>query len=243
MDEKLDINKIASDYNDMEKIWDINDKWHYQTYRTIERFIIKSVKKYHISKSSAIINLGSGGNPYCFDEANMLHVDIAKNNIVTKNKFLISNIEKIDVRDATYSCCLCVGSVINYCDAALAIKETKRILKDKSYLFLEFESSRSFEFIKTKNYNKMTTMINTFYCENTIKIWAYSEDYISQLLKINGFKIIALKRFHIISPLIYRLKSNSNFASKYFLMDTIFRYVPFFRKHSSNIILLAQKTG
>jgi hypothetical protein len=241
MSEKSDIDKIATYYNGVTKIWNTNDKWHYKTFLTINQFIGNCISKYKIPKSSTTINLGSGGNPYCFDEENMLHIDIATNHIVTKNKFLISNIEKIDVPNSLYDCCLCVGSVINYCSAALSIKEMERVMKNKSYLFLEFENSRSFEFFGTKDYHKSAVKINTFYRNNIANIWVYSEDYILQFLKINGFKIILIKRFHILSPLIYRLTKNSNFASNFLWLDNLIRYIPFIGKHSSNIILLAQK--
>lgn len=42
---------------------------------------------------------------------------------------------------------LCVGSVLNYCDAIAAISEFNRVLKYNGHLILEYESSWGFEYI------------------------------------------------------------------------------------------------
>jgi hypothetical protein len=239
--DKIDLKKVKIKYLSRNEIWPKNDKWHYYSYKVIEDFVYKNVTKLKIPIDINIINLGSGGNPYCFEEKNMLHVDIIGKNIDNKPHSLISNIEKINIPDNSYHCCLCVGSVINYTDLLRSIKEIDRILIKGGYLFLEFENSKSYEFYNTKDYNKSATIVKTFYQGETEKIWVYSESFIKQILGDYNFKILNLKRFHIISPLIYRLNKNSIKASRYIKLDKLASYIPIISKNASNVILIAQK--
>lgn len=241
--ESLDLQNIKTRYTERDDIWIKRDKWHYYTYKTIGTFIDNNVMKLKISKDIDIINLGSGGNPYCFEERNMLHVDITGKNIINKPRSLISNIEKIDVPNDSYHCCLCVGSVINYTDAFRSIKEIDRILKYGGYLFLEFENSKSFEFYKTNDYNKSAAIVETFYQGEKERLWVYSESFIKRVLKDYKFNILAMKRFHIVSPLIYRMNKNSIKASSFSKLDKILSYIPIISKNASNVILVAQKVS
>lgn len=238
----LDLQNVKTKYTERDDIWIKRDKWHYYSYETIGAFINKNVKKLKISNDIDIINLGSGGNPYCFEERNMLHVDIIGKNIINKPRSLISNIERIDVPNDSYHCCLCVGSVINYTDALRSIKEIDRILKHGGYLFLEFENSKSFEFYGTNDYNKSATIVETFYQGEKERLWVYSESFIKRVLKDYKFNILAIKRFHIVSPLIYKINKNSIKASRFSKLDNIVSYIPIISKNASNVILIAQKT-
>jgi hypothetical protein len=238
----IDLQNVKKEYLKKNDIWPQRDKWHYYSYKTIGAFIYKNVMKLKIPIDIDIINLGSGGNPYCFEEKNMLHVDIVGKNIINKQRSLISNIEKIDVSNNSYHCCLCVGSVINYTDALRSIKEIARILKDGGYLFLEFENSKSFEFYNTNDYNKSATIVETFYQGEKEKLWVYSESFVKQILNDYKFNILDIRRFHIVSPLIYRLNKNSIKASRFSKLDNFVSHIPIISKNASNVILIAQKT-
>ncbi len=50
---------------------------------------------------------------------------------------------------------LCVGSVLNYCDALTALSELSRVLKPNGNLILEYESSWGFEYLHKSCYKKM----------------------------------------------------------------------------------------
>ena len=172
MDE-IDINNIIEKYKKQDEIWAKTDSWHLYTHSYIKSFINKNANKHRIPDDIKVINLGSGGNPYCFAEENMLHVDIIDKNIISKPHYLISNVESINVFSNSYDCCLCVGSVINYSDAMRTLKEINRVLKDRGFLFLEFENSRSLEFYLTKTYNKKVAIAETFYQDSKEKLWVY----------------------------------------------------------------------
>lgn len=235
--DKIDLDEIIAHYEVMESIWPKADKWHYYTYQTIDTFIKTQIKKIKISKNAKVINLGSGGNSYCFDENNMLHVDITDVKIKDKPHFLISNIEHLEESNSSYDIGLCVGSVINYADALLTIQELSRIIKSGGFLFLEFENSNSFEFVCTEAFGKKASIVTTFYQDREEKIWVYSEKYIRNLLEISGFNIINKRRFHTITPLIYRITQNAQKAARFYWSDKLFHWLPF----SSNIILVARK--
>lgn len=57
----LDLQNVKTKYTERDDIWIKKDKWHYYSYKTIEAFINKNVKKLKISNDIDIINLGSGG--------------------------------------------------------------------------------------------------------------------------------------------------------------------------------------
>lgn len=237
----IDIQDIKKKYEDRLDIWLETDPWHYYTYTAIATFIDDQINRFNISSSIDVINIGSGGNPYSFEEQNMLHVDIVSKNIKNKPHSLIANVEKIDVPDNSFDCCLCVGSVINYADALLSIKEITRILKPGGYCFLEFENSKSFEFYGTKDYNQSATVVETFYQGEKEKLWVYSESYIKQMLNSFQCKILKTKRLHIISPLVYRISKDSKRSAHFYKIDKLMSFIPRISHNASNIIILAQK--
>ncbi len=237
--EKIDINAVKSAYDIKKEIWPITDKWHYYTYQRISSFL----KKYcfpivKLQNDTCIINLGSGGNPYCFPEDNMLHVDITDKQIKNKPKYLVGNVEHLEVQNNSYDIGLCVGSVINYADAFSVIKELSRVVKKNGWICLEFENSKSFEFYGTPSYNANACIISTFYQGENEKVWIYSEKFIMDILKQYHFKIIRKKRFHILSPLAYRMLKNSDKATNLCYFDQLLQFLPY----SSNVILLAKKS-
>lgn len=246
MDEKneyLCINEISKKYNDIQEIWSKNDIWHYITRNKIDLLIekYKYIIRYNFCWS--IVNIGSGGNPYSFPENNMLHIDIAADKIKSKKYFLCARIEELSkcVGNSSYDICLCVGSVLNYSnDVFLSIQNIASVLKNNSYLILEFESSCSFEYLFTKNYNKKAVIVKTFYNNKEEKLWVYSEKYIIDILNKFGFNILKINRFHIISSLLYRITKNSYISSKFSIFDFVFSFIPFFSKRSSNIMVLAR---
>lgn len=237
MDKILNLDEVIEHYKSTDSIWPQTDRWHYYTYQAIDIFIKKQVKKQKLSHVAKVINLGSGGNPYCFNDGNMLHVDITDVKIKNKPHFLVSNIEELKEVNSSYDIGLCVGSVINYTDALLTIRELSRVVKRGGLIFLEFEKSDSFEFIGAGVFCKKASIVDTFYQGRDEKIWVYSEKYICNLLHMHDFKIIKKQRFHILTPLIYRFTKDSQKAAKFCRTDKLFHWLPL----SSNAILIAQK--
>jgi SAM-dependent methyltransferase len=237
---RIDLEKVRAEYDEIAAIWDDHDRWHKYTQYFIKQFIDDFWRRRIEGKEYTILNAGSGGNDYGL-KGSQVHVDIAASRLRNTPNSLVSSIEEIPLDDNQFDLCLCVGSVINYCDAVKAVQEFGRLLKAKGLLMLEFENSRSFEFLLEPSFGQSAYIVETFYQNRVEEIWVFSETYVKSLLEVNGFKIIALKRFHIISPLVYRLTKNPNFSSAFAVLDGFARFVPCLRRFSSNIILVCER--
>lgn len=240
MSEKLDYQKIADKYNKIETIWDKKDQWHWNTFQMIIEFISKHTDSW-AERKYTILNAGSGGNSYELPLESMVHMDIANKKIANIPNSIVASIEDIPFADRSFDTILCVGSVINYCDPIRSIQEFSRTLKVGGQLILEFENSKTLELLASKDYNKNAVLVDTFY-KGEETIWFYSEKFILEVLKENNLVLQAKDSCHILSPFVYRLTNKANFAAYFAKLDCFLKHLPFFRKVSSNIILLAQKS-
>lgn len=238
---ELNKEEIKEKYNDIKDIWSEKDHWHSYTNFNINSYINKVFKKYSFLPTILILNAGSGGSTYGIASDNIIHLDIAKNKIQQFPNFIVSSIEKIPIEDNFFDMCICVGSVINYCNVINAINEIIRVIKPGGYLILEFEKTKSLELIFTSDYNRCAKIVNTFYNGGKERIWMYSEGFVFDLIRMNNCRISNIYRFHIFSPLIYKLCKSENFASRFVCLDKVLRKVPLLNKFSSNIILTSQK--
>lgn len=234
------INKeeVAKHYNDLDSIWNQEDGWHWYVYLKIKDFIKNNAV---INKNSKILNAGSGGTTYNISDKNTIHLDIAEKKISKYSNYIVGSVDKIPIENEKFDIILCVGSVINYADPMATIKEFSRLSKKDTCLILEFENSKTLELLFSKNYNKKVVLIDTFYNKKKEKIWFFSEDYILEILNEYSFSLQSFERFHILSPFIYLIFKNENFAAKFSFMDKILKCLPLIRKNSSNVILMAKK--
>jgi SAM-dependent methyltransferase len=232
--------EIAKRYNLREEIWSKKDKWHWITFKIISHFISKIYPSLTPSPK-AVLNAGSAGNNYCISPELVTHIDLAQTKLENCENAIIGSIENIPKSEETFDLIVCVGSVINYCDPVKAIGEFNRVSRSKAKLILEFENSKTLELIGKRTYGKKTVLTDTFYGNQTERLWYHSESFIREILEENGYEILACKRFHIFSPLLYRLTKKINVSVLFSKVDAIFRLIPFLRKNSSNVILVAQK--
>ena len=239
-DRKINSEDVKKLYDNMSEIWPADDMWYLYTYKKIDLFLKKYVTRIKLKEDSQILNAGSGGNTYNVN-GNHLHIDITDKHIKENQKFIKASIENIPIECNIFDLCICVGSVINYCDAFKAISEISRTLKVGGYLILEYDQSKNFEYYGTKTYNSNIDIVKTFNSGYEDKIWVYSEKYIKKILKHYNFKILNTQYFHCLSSLIYKVKKNEQFAAKFTYFDNITNFIPFLRKISNNIILIAQK--
>ncbi|WPP39743.1 methyltransferase domain-containing protein [Paenibacillus hunanensis] len=233
--DNLDVKKFYESQND---IWPVGDLWHEYTKIQIEIYLNK--KKQLFLDNPSTLNAGSGGNTYNLD-IKMHHSDIIEKHIKNCEDYTVCSIEKTPFKNEAFGSIICVGSVINYCDALKAISEMSRITKHKGYLVLEFESSWSMEFYKSTSHKKSACVIKTKYFNEDHILTVYSIEYIKKLLKMNNFKLVDSSRFHIISSYAYFKTKSENDSAKFCYLDVFFRKIPFFSKRSHNIILLCQK--
>lgn len=223
----------------MSDIWPASDLWYTYTHQQVIQYIDSFQKKYPIYPYSKVVNIGSAGNEY-----NLLgthyHVDIAEERIKHCARYFVGSAEKLPYPNEFFDTGLCVGSVINYCDPMQVFAEISRVLKHGSVFVLDFEQSRSYQFIG-KSYNTNAEIIKSFNSGKEDLIWVFSENHIRALCKLYGLDIIDMYYFHLLTPLIYRICKNEQFAARFYFMDRILRKFPVIRKVSCNIILTIYK--
>ena len=150
--------EIATFYNKVEEIWPSNEPWYKYTKAQIEKFVHKNAFKYH----DYVLNAGSGGYDYNLN-CKMHHVDIAAEKINQLPLYTVASLEKLPFATNTFDGILCVGSVINYCDAVAAIVEMARVLKHGGSLLLEYENSFAYEYRSKLCYKADAQIIKSVY--------------------------------------------------------------------------------
>lgn len=240
---KIDIDKVAKKYNSIKEIWNEDDKWHLITKQNISKFIHSSFNSLINSQNFKILNAGSAGYSYGLNESNILHVDIADKHISQLSNSVVANIENLPLPENEFDLIICVGSVLNYCEPIKVINQFSKVLKQEGHIILEFESSRTFELIFKKGFNKSAVFVETFFDANDGKerLWYFSENYINQLLKKNNYKALRRSTFHILSPLIYRLTKDVTFSASFSNLDRFCKYIPVINRFCSNSIYLFKR--
>lgn len=233
---KFKIEDIKKYYDEAPEIWPDSDKWHKKTKETILDYL----SKIKWCNDSYVLNAGSGGSdyglPYIFH-----HVDISSNHMESIPLFTCANIEHLPFDDQTFDNCICVGSVLNYCDAVAALSELSRVLKVGGDLILEYENSWGFRYRQTKNFGVSAGVVTIDFRNTAHTQWIYSEKYITSLCKQFGFKLIHKKMFHIISSLALSFSKSESNASSLFSFDKVARFLPFLSRHGNNIIYRLKK--
>jgi len=226
-------------YSTIENVWPDNDKWHIYTHNTIDQYVRENVMKIHTKKHNPkILNAGSGGNTYDIPYE-MYHMDITENKICRFKHNVTGSIENMPYKNNFFDICICVGTVINYCDAKKSLSELTRVLKPGGTLILEFENGDNPEFRKY-HYDAGKKFVVSEYFGKAHSYWSYSDAYIFSLLE-NNFKIQDVKYFHILSAFIYSLTYNGNISTPFSVFDNILNKNKKIRKNSANIILTALK--
>ncbi len=230
-------NQLKEFYNNIEDVWDNNDFWHPYSKKIINTFL----DRLNFFDNSIVLNAGSGGNDYGISCKKMWHIDIADKKIENLENFIVASVEDIPFDDNSFDVIVCTGSVINYCDALKVISEFSRVLRPSGKLILEFESSWGFEYIGKSEYKKSAVITTLEYINEMHNQWLYSPSYIKSLLIEYGFSIVKKRQFHIISGIGSKILSNKN-AVRLTKLDSLFRYIPYFRNRANNVIFLCEKS-
>lgn len=229
---KLEQEKIKSFYNNVSNVWGNHDPWHDYSQKVITSYINHK----DIFRNSIVLNAGSAGNSYGIECQLMYHVDIADEKLKNIDNAVIASIEKMPFNNLFFDNILCVGSVLNYCDALAALSELSRVLKPNGNLILEYESSWGFEYLHKDCYKKDACIITTEYIEKQHNQWLYSPKYIKKILEAYSFNIIEEYPFHISDGLFSKFMDDQS-AINLIKTDRLLYKFPFFKEHGNNIIM------
>ena len=221
--------KVRRDYN-TGSTWPQNDEWHSYTHNFINTHVQTFLNKKG-SEQSLILNAGSGDTRYN-SLGTIFDCDIAEEKLVLSENPIHASITSIPCQNSFFDLYICVGSVLNYCDLAAAISEMSRVLKPGGDGILEFERSKSAEFLFTVNYGKNIFKKNYSYNGQIHSLWLYSESYVDSLLSAYGFCINEKVRFQIGSSLASRVLHNDLKAAKWSKYDKYLGIVSSFFAHN-----------
>lgn len=215
------------------KPWPDNDEWHKYTYTILKKY----VQDWLIRNTTArmlILNAGCGNTTYN-TPAEIIYMDIVEDYISSFKQYIVGSVEKIPLEDHSIDGIICVGSVLNYVDAQKTISEFSRILKPQGFLILEFERTKSAEFLFTPEYKKTIFLKRYHYNGQEHFLWMYNERFIIQLLEYYNLKLKTKYRFHCISSLLYRIGFQEKNIAKYSKWDSFLQIFSYPIAH--NVIL------
>ena len=241
MDNLLDQKEIARFYNKIKSVWPEDDSfrqysWYHHTRSTISNFICKHPFK----NNDYILNAGAGDKDY--DVRGTVHcVDIAEEKIKDRPLHTVASIEALPFENDTFTGIICVGSVINYCDAVAAISELSRVLRPSGRIILEFESSSSYEYKGLPEYGADAEVVETTYQGHPHKLWVFSPMYIKSILKHCKLRVLDEEYFHIISALAIHFGKKEQEAARYVNIDKIAKLIVPIKRHGCNVILECEK--
>lgn len=235
----IDLNEVKKFYNTTPEIWAADDQWHQWSLKQIQGYLSGII----FSGKDSILNAGSGGNDYNISCKEMVHVDIAEKKLQGIPNAVVSSVESMPFPDARFDSIVCVGSVINYCDAGAVIAEFSRVSKPGAILVLEFENSGGFEYRKKECYKESAAIVTVQFQGSAHTQWLYSVPYIKSLLKAHHFAIQDVFPYHICSSLALSLNGLEEKSVKYARFDALARGIPLLATHANNYIIRCSKSS
>lgn len=217
------------------------DPWHEYTAGRIRNLIRQRWEQLKISRHSFVLNAGAGSDDFDLDPQRSVHLDIAINGISHRENALLASVEDIPLVSASFHAAVCVGSVINYCDALNAILELSRILKPEGILFLEFESSSSAEYFGRSAFRKGAAIAKTFYGGDRETLWVYSLKYVMDVCQSAGLEVLSVDPVHVISPWLLCLRASPRAATRFAHLDGLLARSGLASRWASNFVLTCRK--
>jgi SAM-dependent methyltransferase len=239
-DPRLATSAVRSRYNDPLWFGEI-DKWHLYSNTEIRRELARYWDSLPAESCRVILNAGAGGHDLGLDTATAINLDISENRIASLPRPLLASIEALPLSNRTIDIIVCVGCVVNYCDAATVIVEFERVLRPGGYLLLEFESSYSAELMTQSAFGQSAAVIETFYANHQEVVWAYSPKYIKNLLKAAKFDLLRSVPIHVLSTWGLLVLRSSRIATAIARLDRMARKIPFLTRWASSHLIFCEK--
>jgi SAM-dependent methyltransferase len=233
-------NAVRAKYERRPEIWPSTDIWHHYTSIRLQREI-QEVTRHLDLRDKHVLNLGSGGNSYQLNAKTIVDVDIVDTKIARCPMPIVADAQELPFRDGSFDFVLCVGSVLNYCDAIAACREIVRVLTPGGRLILEFESSASAEYIGLSQYRQNSVSVEASYQGQMETIWLYSPKYVRSILGALRAFVVADRGFHTLTTLLYRLTANEKISICVSGLDQGKVISRLLRPFACNRVFLAQK--
>jgi SAM-dependent methyltransferase len=224
-------------YSAGQEIWSSGDLWHQHMRRQIEAFVLRHGKPL-LELSPAILDAGCGRDSYSWMPPHTTNLDYFYEQVSEKQHAVVGDVKALPFVPSAFDLVFCIGSVLNYVSAFEAIAELARVCKPGAHLFLQFESSSSFEQIFRSSWNAPAHLNRTVNAGRTDHIWIYSPSYIFDVLKQVGFRVVDSNRFHILPALLTRIGVGHGRAAAIAKSDEFFPWLGLF---ADNVILLAER--
>lgn len=217
------------------------DRWHRYTAEVIRHEIRRAWNSLATRSDQVILNAGAGGNDLGLRPPPTINLDISAARLSSMPNPIVASVEAIPFPENSIDGIICVGSVINYCDAAAAISECARILRPGGFLIIEFESSYSAELVTQESFRRAAAVAETFYAGRPEAVWVYSPVYIYNLLNAAGFNLTRKIPIHILSPWTLLLLRSSRLAAFTAPLDRFLRAAPLLTRWASNHLIFCEK--
>lgn len=230
-------------YNALAVVQPSVDPYHVHTHRELERFVWEQSEALRSPKTGRLLNVGSGGKDLGIDHPRHFHVDLAENSLSKVSNAVAADVQQLPFADHTFDHVMCIGCVLNYCDAVRAIAELSRVLKPGGSLIIDWERSHSWEFIGTPTFSSNVHPIKTFYSGTTQYLWVYSDSYVQSALRASGFEVRRRHSFHLASQAVLRLVNSPRAAAWLCFLDPVLRRSRLLRSMAGHIIVLCSKTS
>ena len=186
------------------------DAWHAHTSRVVETFLRAHPPG---SRDDWVMNIGCGGFHYGLAAPAMVCVDVVPRSLAMCCRRVVAAADLLPVEESSFDGVVCVGSVINYSNAVLVLREIRRILRPGGVLVLEFERSESALYWGLAAYQKNYWPVTTQYKGSSHVIWVYSERYIREALARYGLEVQESRRFHSLSAAALRVTGSLRLAA------------------------------
>jgi SAM-dependent methyltransferase len=238
-DPRLETSAVRARYSEP-IAYTATDSWHDHTGEQVRREIVRSWNALPRRPEHVILNAGAGDNDLGLCPSTTINLDISETGVLSLHNPLVASIENIPLGDSSVDTVMCIGSVINYCDAGAAIVEFGRVLRAGGYLILEFESSYSAELLTQDSYGRSAAVVSSFYADQPEVVWAYSPEYIYNLLQAAEFRVVRRVPVHVLSPWALLVLRNIRVAASIGRLDRVVRNFPLLNRWASNHLLFCE---
>jgi SAM-dependent methyltransferase len=206
--------------DDLKSRYDVSeikeDDWHSYSGKRTSEFLTRQLATLGPS-ANRLLNAGAGIYGNTTGQPNEVSVDLFPTPMKGRKNAVCASVERLPFSDGAFSCVLCVGEVLAYCDPAAAISEFSRVLIPNGTLICDFGSSRGVSCWFSRAFARAADLVVDEYNGSPEKIWRYDPRYISGLLRSFGLSPKATLGTHTWSAMARRLgatRSNALTAQK-----------------------------